>query len=62
MSCFFESKKSYQERRLEELLKAYKWIRETNNSIPDDILDLMYHSAKDVITKEPEKLRDYGKR
>lgn len=61
MSCFFENKKSYQERRLEELLKAYKWIRENNNNIPDDILNLMYHSAKDVITNSPEKLRDYGK-
>lgn len=61
MSSFFESKDNYKERRLQELFKAYKWIRENNHNIPDDILDLMYNSAKDSINNNPDKLRDFKK-
>lgn len=54
MTPFFRSKSDIISEKKAELFKAYKWIRENNNTIPDEILDLMYNSAKEEIEKNPE--------
>lgn len=49
MTPFFKSKQDVISEKKSELFKAYKWIRENNNTISDEILDLMYNSAKEKI-------------
>jgi len=49
MQPFFKSKQDVISEKKQELFKAYKWIRENNNTISDEILDLMYNSAKEKI-------------
>jgi len=49
MQCFFKSRQDVKFEKLRELLKAYQWIRKNNNTISDEILDLMYNSAKEKI-------------
>lgn len=54
MKPFFKSKQDVISEKKLELFNAYKWIRENNNTISDEILDLMYNSAKEKIEKTPE--------
>lgn len=51
MRPFFKSKQDVISEKKQELFKAYRWIRENNNTISDEILDLMYNSAKEKIEK-----------
>jgi hypothetical protein len=44
--------------RIKEVRAAWAWIRENNQSIPDDILDLMKDSAIEKI--ESENIEDDG--
>jgi len=54
MQPFFKSKQDVISEKKDELFRAYKWIRENNNTISDEILDLMYNSAKEKIERNPE--------
>ena len=54
MQPFFKSKQDVISEKRNELFRAYKWIRENNNTISDEILDLMYNSAKEKIERNPE--------
>jgi len=58
MTPFFKSKQDVISEKKHELFKAYKWIRENNNTISDEILDLMYNSAKEKIDTNPEMFRE----
>lgn len=49
MTPFFKSKQDVISEKKQELFKAYEWIRKNNNTISDEILDLMYNSAKEKI-------------
>ena len=49
MTPFFKSKQDVISEKRQELFKAYEWIRKNNNTISDEILDLMYNSAKEKI-------------
>ena len=49
MQPFFKSKQDAVSEKKQELFRAYKWIRENNNSISDEILDLMYYSTKEKL-------------
>ena len=49
MQPFFKSIQDVKFEKLRELSKAYTWIRKNNNTISDEILDLMYNSAKEKI-------------
>ena len=49
MQPFFKSIQDVKFEKLRELSKAYQWIRKNNNTISDEILDLMYNSAKEKI-------------
>jgi len=57
MQPFFKSKQDVISEKKSELFKAYKWIRENNNTISDDILDLMYFSAKKEIENNSERFK-----
>jgi len=57
MTPFFKSKQDVMAEKKRELFKAYKWIRENNNTISDEILDLMYNSAKEKIETNPEMFK-----
>lgn len=54
MMPFFRSKEDVISEKKRELFKAYEWIRKNNNTISDEILDLMYNSAKEKIESNPE--------
>lgn len=54
MQPFFKSKQDVISEKRNELFRAYKWIRENNNTISDEILELMYNSAKEKIERNPE--------
>lgn len=54
MMPFFRSKEDVISEKKNELFKAYEWIRKNNNTISDEILDLMYNSAKEKIESNPE--------
>ena len=54
MAPFFRSKQDVISEKKRELLNAYTWIRKNNNTISDEILDLMYNSAKEKIETAPE--------
>ena len=49
MQPFFKSRQGVKIEKLRELSNAYQWIRKNNNTISDEILDLMYSSAKEKI-------------
>ena len=49
MRPFFKSREDVKFEKLRELSNAYQWIRKNNNIISDEILDLMYNSAKEKI-------------
>ena len=49
MTPFFKNKRDVISEKKQELFKAYEWIRKNNNTISDEILDLMYNSAKEKI-------------
>lgn len=53
MMPFFKSKQDVISEKKHELSKAYKWIKE-NGNISEEILDLMYNSAKEKIENNPE--------
>ena len=55
MTPFFKSKQDVISEKRQELFKAYEWIRKNNNTISDEILDLMYNSAKEKIDEMYKK-------
>ena len=55
MTPFFKSKQDVISEKKQELFKAYEWIRKNNNTISDEILDLMYNSAKEKIDEMYKK-------
>lgn len=60
MQPFFKSKQDVISEKKRELTKAYNHIRKTTNraDVSDEILDLMYNSAKEKIEKSPEIFKD----
>lgn len=56
MIPFFKSKRDVISEKQRELLKAYNWIKNNRDKeyISDEILELMYNSAKEKIEKFPE--------
>ena len=55
MTPFFKSKQDVISEKRQELFKAYEWIRKNNNTISDEILDLMCNSAKEKIDEMYKK-------
>ena len=45
----------------QEVIKAYTWIRQNNQTIPDEVLDLMYYSALEKLEQVDKYINEKEK-